>query len=176
MVRIAFLFRRRYFSPLFVLILLGSSLLFSGCSVNFCISNCQGTITSGAGGQGGNPGGTGGSSGGNGLANCPDQTTVANQIGADASLVTKIPGWPCGFKLADSNQPKQIHCPGAFDASLESASYSSGAIVIYWCPKGNSRRFTVYGSTIFDADVDPAGEPCVVLTKTPGGTVDGTNC
>lgn len=55
--------RIRYLSPLFILIFLGSSLLLGGCSVNFCISNCQGTITNGSNGQSGSAGNTPASTG-----------------------------------------------------------------------------------------------------------------
>lgn len=109
--------------------------------------------------------------------NCPSANDVAQDIGEpDASLVTKIQGWPCDFKLADSNQGKRVHCPGAFNASLLTAVVPSGNLVIYWCPKGAATNMNVFGATIYDADIDTQGGACDVLAKTPGATVSGTTC
>ncbi len=108
---------------------------------------------------------------------CPSPSDVAQDIGEpDVTLVTRIQGWPCDFKLADSNRGKQVHCPGTFNASMETAVVPSGNLVIYWCPKGAATSMNIYGATIYDADIDTEGGACTVLAKTPGATVSGINC
>jgi len=105
---------------------------------------------------------------------CPSESDIANETGDNVSRVHRIQGWPCDFKLADGLE-RSVHCPGLFNASIE-ASTANGDVVIFWCPKGNTRSFITWGATLFDADIDPEGDACTVHAKVPGSSVDGKSC